>query len=72
MSLPTLSDYCLLEKIGTGSYATVYKASKKVGALDLFARKRGSISEPIYDNRIVDTLRACIKNMRKESIKRSA
>lgn len=35
MSLPTLSDYCLLEKIGTGSYATVYKASKKVRALDL-------------------------------------
>lgn len=32
MSLPTLNDYCLLEKIGIGSYATVYKAFKKVCA----------------------------------------
>lgn len=30
MALPTLRDYSLLEKIGTGSYATVYKAYKKV------------------------------------------
>lgn len=30
MSLPTVSDYSMLEKIGTGSYATVYKAFKKV------------------------------------------
>lgn len=39
MNLPTVSDYCLLEKIGTGSYATVYKAFKKVRALHLEARK---------------------------------
>lgn len=30
MDLPSVSDYCLLEKIGSGSYATVYKAFKKV------------------------------------------
>lgn len=30
MSLPTVSDYSMLEKIGSGSYATVYKAFKKV------------------------------------------
>lgn len=30
MALPKLNDYALLEKIGTGSYATVYKAVKKV------------------------------------------
>lgn len=32
MNLPTVKDYCMLEKIGTGSYATVYKAIKKVRA----------------------------------------
>lgn len=30
MSLPTVRDYGMLEKIGTGSYSTVYKALKKV------------------------------------------
>lgn len=30
MALPSLKDYSFLEKIGTGSYATVYKAYKKV------------------------------------------
>lgn len=30
MSLPSVKDYSLLEKIGAGSYATVYKAFKKV------------------------------------------
>lgn len=28
-----MRDYCMLEKIGTGSYATVYKALKKVRAV---------------------------------------
>lgn len=35
MSLPTVSDYSMLEKIGSGSYATVYKAFKKV-RIDFF------------------------------------
>lgn len=30
MNLPSVNDYSFLEKIGTGSYATVYKAVKKV------------------------------------------
>lgn len=33
MNLPSVSDYSLLEKIGSGSYATVYKAFKKVRIL---------------------------------------
>lgn len=34
MNLPSVSDYSLLEKIGSGSYATVYKAFKKVGTYE--------------------------------------
>ncbi|KAK0080258.1 hypothetical protein PV325_000225 [Microctonus aethiopoides] len=39
MTLPSINDYALLEKIGTGSYATVYKAVKKNGSRDVVALK---------------------------------
>lgn len=35
MTLPTLNDYAVIEKIGSGGYATVYKALKKVCTLSL-------------------------------------
>jgi len=31
MSLPRITDFEILEKLGAGSYATVYKARHKVG-----------------------------------------
>ncbi|KAF3429421.1 hypothetical protein E2986_00644 [Frieseomelitta varia] len=40
MSLPSVSDYSLLEKIGSGSYATVYKAFKKKKRTDTSAKEK--------------------------------
>ncbi|XP_032666992.1 serine/threonine-protein kinase ULK3 isoform X2 [Odontomachus brunneus] len=57
MSLPTVSDYCLLEKIGTGSYATVYKAFKKGGSREVVAIKcvdKGSLSKSAIDNLVTE------------------
>ncbi|KAH0955306.1 hypothetical protein HN011_003105 [Eciton burchellii] len=57
MSLPTVSDYCLLEKIGSGSYATVYKAFKKDGNREVIAIKRvnkGSLSKSAIDNLVTE------------------
>ncbi|XP_011314362.1 serine/threonine-protein kinase ULK3 isoform X2 [Fopius arisanus] len=39
MSSPTLNDYTILEKIGTGSYATVHRAVKKGGNREIVAIK---------------------------------
>lgn len=39
MGLPTINDYSILEKIGCGSYATVYKAFKKDGSKEVVAIK---------------------------------
>ncbi|XP_014488893.1 PREDICTED: serine/threonine-protein kinase ULK3 isoform X2 [Dinoponera quadriceps] len=57
MSLPTVSDYCLLEKIGTGSYASVYKAFKKGGSREIVAIKcvdKGSLSKSAIDNLVTE------------------
>ena len=43
MSLPSVSDYSLLEKIGSGSYATVYKAFKKVRTILRFGANHRQI-----------------------------
>ncbi|XP_067203282.1 serine/threonine-protein kinase ULK3 isoform X2 [Linepithema humile] len=57
MSLPTVSDYCLLEKIGTGSYATVYKAFKKDKSREIVAIKcvdKGTLSKSAIDNLLTE------------------
>lgn len=55
MNLPSVSDYSLLEKIGSGSYATVYKAFKKVCIL----MSDGNIYKS-YDNSVVTRLTGTI------------
>lgn len=55
MNLPSVSDYSLLEKIGSGSYATVYKAFKKVCIL----MSNENIYKS-YDNSIVTRLTGTI------------
>ncbi|XP_043263578.1 serine/threonine-protein kinase ULK3 isoform X1 [Colletes gigas] len=57
MSLPSVSDYSLLEKIGSGSYATVYKAFKKDGCREVVAIKcvdKSSLSKSAIDNIITE------------------
>ncbi|XP_024880000.1 serine/threonine-protein kinase ULK3 [Temnothorax curvispinosus] len=57
MSLPNVRDYCMLEKIGTGSYATVYKAFKKDGSREVVAVKcvdKGSLSKSAVDNLVTE------------------
>ncbi|XP_012527854.1 serine/threonine-protein kinase ULK3 [Monomorium pharaonis] len=57
MSLPTVRDYCMLEKIGTGSYATVYKAFKKDGNREIVAVKcvdKSSLSKSAVDNLVTE------------------
>ncbi|XP_008552813.1 serine/threonine-protein kinase ULK3 [Microplitis demolitor] len=57
MALPKLNDYALLEKIGTGSYATVYKAVKKDSSRDVVAIKcvdSSTLSKSAIDNLITE------------------
>ncbi|XP_046427367.1 serine/threonine-protein kinase ULK3 isoform X1 [Neodiprion virginianus] len=57
MSLPTIKDYSLLEKIGSGSYATVYKAFKKGGSKDVVAIKsmdKSTLSKSAIENIITE------------------
>ncbi|XP_070511150.1 serine/threonine-protein kinase ULK3 isoform X2 [Cardiocondyla obscurior] len=57
MSLPSVRDYCMLEKIGSGSYATVYKALKKDGSREVVAVKcvdKGSLSKSAVDNLVTE------------------
>nr|XP_033339552.1 serine/threonine-protein kinase ULK3 isoform X2 [Megalopta genalis] len=57
MSLPSVSDYSLLEKLGSGSYATVYKAIKKDGCRDVVAIKcvdKSSLSKSAVDNLVTE------------------
>ncbi|KZC08184.1 PREDICTED: serine/threonine-protein kinase ULK3 [Dufourea novaeangliae] len=57
MSLPSVSDYSLLEKIGSGSYATVYKAFKKDGCREVVAIKcvdKSSLSKSAIDNIVTE------------------
>ncbi|CAK9806871.1 Serine/threonine-protein kinase ULK3 [Anthophora quadrimaculata] len=57
MSLPSVSDYSLLENIGSGSYATVYKAFKKDGCREVVAIKcvdKSSLSKSAIDNIITE------------------
>ena len=57
MSLPSSSDYCLLEKIGSGSYATVYKAFKKDGCREVVAIKcvdKSTLSKSAIDNLVTE------------------
>ena len=35
MALPRITDFEVLEKLGVGSYATVYKAKHKVSKINL-------------------------------------
>ncbi|XP_066602645.1 serine/threonine-protein kinase ULK3 [Prorops nasuta] len=57
MSLPSLKDYSLIEKIGSGSYATVYKAFKKGGSREVIAIKcvdKKSLSKSAVDNIVTE------------------
>ncbi|XP_018401000.1 PREDICTED: serine/threonine-protein kinase ULK3 isoform X2 [Cyphomyrmex costatus] len=57
MNLSTVRDYCMLEKIGTGSYATVYKAFRKDGSREVVAIKcvdKGSLSKSAVDNLVTE------------------
>ncbi|XP_015608023.1 serine/threonine-protein kinase ULK3 isoform X2 [Cephus cinctus] len=57
MSLPSVSDYSILEKIGSGSYATVYKAFKKNGSKEVVAIKcvdKSTLSKSAIDNLITE------------------
>ncbi|XP_076474288.1 unc-51 like kinase 3 homolog Aduk isoform X2 [Bombus vancouverensis nearcticus] len=69
MSLPSVSDYSLLEKIGTGSYATVYKAFKKDGCREVVAIKcvdKSSLSKSAIDNIVTEIY--LLKILRHENI----
>ncbi|XP_012281826.1 serine/threonine-protein kinase ULK3 [Orussus abietinus] len=57
MSLPSVKDYSLLEKIGVGSYATVYKAFKKGGSKEVVAIKcvdKSGLSKSAIENLITE------------------
>ncbi|KAJ8669070.1 hypothetical protein QAD02_000329 [Eretmocerus hayati] len=57
MSLPSVRDYNVLEKIGSGSYATVYKAFKKDGSKEVVAIKcvdKSTLSKSAIDNLITE------------------
>ncbi|XP_015120414.1 serine/threonine-protein kinase ULK3 [Diachasma alloeum] len=57
MSLPTLNDYVILEKIGTGSYATVHRAVKKGGNREVVAIKcvdSTTLSKSAIDNLLTE------------------
>ncbi|XP_012261836.2 serine/threonine-protein kinase ULK3 [Athalia rosae] len=57
MSLPTIKDYSLLEKIGSGSYAIVYKAFRKGGSKDVVAIKsmdKSTLSTSAIENIITE------------------
>lgn len=69
MSLPSVSDYSLLEKIGAGSYATVYKAFKKDGCREVVAIKcvdKSSLSKSAIDNIVTEIY--LLKILRHENI----
>ncbi|XP_043527661.1 serine/threonine-protein kinase ULK3 isoform X1 [Frieseomelitta varia] len=69
MSLPSVSDYSLLEKIGSGSYATVYKAFKKDGRREVVAIKlvdKSSLSKSAVDNIVTEIY--LLKILRHENI----
>lgn len=69
MNLPSVSDYSLLEKIGSGSYATVYKAFKKDGCREIVAIKRvdkSSLSKSAIDNIVTEIY--LLKILRHENI----
>ncbi|XP_011068888.1 PREDICTED: serine/threonine-protein kinase ULK3 isoform X2 [Acromyrmex echinatior] len=57
MSLPTVRNYCMLEKIGAGSYSTVYKAFRKDGSREVVAIKcvdKDSLSKSAVDNLVTE------------------
>ncbi|XP_014224400.1 serine/threonine-protein kinase ULK3 [Trichogramma pretiosum] len=57
MNLPCVKDYNLLEKIGSGSYSTVYKAFKKNGSHEVVAIKcvdKLNLSKSSIDNIITE------------------
>ncbi|KOC67541.1 Serine/threonine-protein kinase ULK3 [Habropoda laboriosa] len=57
MSMSSISDYSLLQKIGSGSYATVYSAFKKDGCRELVAIKcvdKSSLSKSAIDNLVTE------------------
>ncbi|KAG6797579.1 serine/threonine-protein kinase ULK3 isoform X1 [Apis mellifera caucasica] len=69
MNLPSVSDYSLLEKIGSGSYATVYKAFKKDGCREIVAIKcvdKSSLSKSAIDNIVTEIY--LLKILRHENI----
>ncbi|KAG7204805.1 hypothetical protein KM043_005211 [Ampulex compressa] len=70
MSSPSVSGYSLLEKIGSGSFATVYKATKKDGCRDLVAIKcidRSKLSS-IHGNNYIVTEICLLKVLKHENI----
>ena len=54
---PVLKDYAFSEKLGSGSYGSVYKAHKKTGARDVVAVKcvrKSNLSKPEIDNIVTE------------------
>ncbi|XP_011504598.1 PREDICTED: serine/threonine-protein kinase ULK3 isoform X1 [Ceratosolen solmsi marchali] len=57
MTLPNVKDYNVLEKIGAGSYSTVYKAFKRDGLREVVAIKcvdKSTLSQSAIDNLITE------------------
>ncbi|XP_049938547.1 serine/threonine-protein kinase ULK3 [Schistocerca serialis cubense] len=57
MALPKVEGYAIVEKIGAGSYASVYKAFKKVGAREVVAVKcvdKSRLSGSAIDNLVTE------------------
>jgi serine/threonine-protein kinase ULK/ATG1 len=57
MSVPQVKDYALVERLGSGSYATVYKGFKKSGPREVVAVKcveKKQLSGAAVDNIITE------------------
>lgn len=49
MSLPRITDYDILEKLGVGSYASVYKVRHKVSYKHLFCFSFANYPKLVFD-----------------------
>ncbi|KAF9411546.1 hypothetical protein HW555_009694 [Spodoptera exigua] len=65
MAFPKIDGYVVTEKLGTGSYATVYKAYTKVGARTVVAIKCVDKSRVKYSGTAVDNLITEIRLLKK-------
>ncbi|XP_046402513.1 serine/threonine-protein kinase ULK3-like isoform X2 [Ischnura elegans] len=69
MTLPTIEGYVIVEKIGSGTYSTVYKAFKKEGDRGVVAVKcvdKGKLSGSAVDNIVTEI--SLLKKLKHEHI----